>query len=115
MDDCLFCKIAAGKIPAEKIYEDDRVLAFEDINPQMPVHTLVIPKEHFDHIGDDVPEALLGHLFAIAAKVAGEKGLNETGYRLITNIGEDGRQSVKHLHIHVLGGARMPVRMGPAD
>ncbi|MDR0308606.1 MAG: histidine triad nucleotide-binding protein [Coriobacteriales bacterium] len=115
MSDCIFCKIAAGEISSKLVYEDDRVIAFEDINPQLPVHVLVIPKDHYDHIGDDVPEDLMGHLITVAAKVAAIKGVDKTGYRLITNIGEDGRQTVIHLHLHVLGGAKMPLRMGPAD
>ncbi|MCL1880214.1 MAG: histidine triad nucleotide-binding protein [Actinomycetia bacterium] len=115
MSNCLFCKIANHEIDAKVVYEDDLVMAFEDINPQTPVHTLVIPKQHYDHIGDDVPEELLGHIFTTAAKVAQIKGVDTSGYRLVTNIGEDGRQTVIHLHIHVVGGARLPIRMGPAD
>ncbi|MCL2882961.1 MAG: histidine triad nucleotide-binding protein [Coriobacteriia bacterium] len=115
MSDCIFCQIAKGEVPARVVYEDDEVVAFEDINPQVPVHVLVIPRQHYNDIGDDVPEALLGHLLAVAARVAQEKGVAETGYRLLTNIGEDGRQTVGHLHMHVLGGAKMPIRMGPAD
>jgi histidine triad (HIT) family protein len=115
MTDCLFCKIASHEIDADVVYEDDYVLAFEDINPQLPVHTLIIPKQHYAHIGDNVPEEILGKIFATVSKVAKIKGLEERGYRVIANIGEDGRQTVHHLHVHVLGGARMPIRMGPAD
>ena len=115
MAECLFCMIANHTLASVTVYEDDLVMAFEDINPQLPVHTLVIPKQHFDHIGDEVPEEILGHLFAVSAKIAELKGIDKTGYRMITNTGEDGRQTIHHLHVHVLGGAKLPIRMGPAD
>lgn len=115
MSDCLFCRIVAREVPAIIVYEDDDVLAFEDVNPQLPVHTLVIPKQHYAHIGDDVPERILGRLFKTVSTVAELKGITESGYRIIANTGDDGRQTVHHLHIHVLGGALMPIRMGPAD
>jgi len=115
MDDCPFCLIAEHQLNSTILYEDETVIAFEDINPQLPVHSLVIPKRHYDHIGDSVPEELLGHLFAVTAEVARMKGVEEGGYRVITNVGEDGGQTVGHLHIHILGGARLPIRMGPAD
>ncbi|HBT95160.1 MAG TPA: histidine triad nucleotide-binding protein [Coriobacteriia bacterium] len=115
MTDCLFCKIAAHEIDATIVYEDEFVLAFEDINPQLPVHTLIIPKEHYAHVGDNVPEEILGKVFATVRKVAEIKGVVDSGYRIIANTGEDGRQTVHHLHVHVLGGARMPIRIGPAD
>jgi histidine triad (HIT) family protein len=115
MQDCTFCKIVRGELPSNVIYEDDTVLAFEDINPQVPVHTLVIPKTHYQSAAHDVPEELLGHILSVATEVAKLKGVHESGYRLTTNIGEDGRQTVLHLHMHVLGGAQMPMRMGPAD
>lgn len=115
MPDCLFCKLVAGEIPAQVVFEDDDVIAFDDINPQLPVHTLIIPKEHYAHIADDVPNELLGKIFATVKRVAELKGVDKTGYRVVANTGEDGRQTVHHLHVHVLGGALMPVRMGPAD
>ena len=99
MDDCIFCKIAAGEIPATVVYEDERVLAFEDLNPQMPVHALIIPKEHYANIGDGVPDDLMGHVFNTVKKVAEIKG--------IVNTGSDAQQTVHHLHVHVLGGAPM--------
>jgi len=114
-EDCTFCKIAAHELPSTTIYEDDSVIAFDDINPQVPVHTLVIPREHYQDVGADVPEELIGHIMSVAAKVAAIKGVDKTGYRLTTNVGEDGRQTVLHLHVHILGGAQMPIRMGPAD
>lgn len=106
-EDCIFCKIAAGEIPSTKVYEDDRVLAFEDLNPMMPVHVLIIPKEHHDNIGDDIPDDLMGHLFNTVKKVAELKGVEQTGYRVIVNTGDDACQSVHHVHVHVLGGAQM--------
>ncbi|MDR3308100.1 MAG: histidine triad nucleotide-binding protein [Coriobacteriales bacterium] len=115
MSDCVFCKIASKEIPARIVYEDDDVIAFEDANPQVPVHTLIIPKEHYSHIGDDVPPELLGKVFSAVKTVAGIKGVEESGYRIIANTGADGRQTVHHLHIHLLGGTVLPIRMGPAD
>ena len=107
MDDCIFCKIAAGEIPATVVYEDERVLAFEDLNPQMPVHVLIIPKEHYANIGDAVPDDLMGHVFNTVKKVAEIKGIADSGYRVIVNTGSDAQQTVHHLHVHVLGGAPM--------
>ena len=106
-DDCLFCKIIAGEIPSTKVYEDDDVLAFEDVNPQMPSHTLIVPKNHYVNLNDEIPEAELGHLFGAVRKVAEAKGIAEGGYRVIVNNGEDAQQVVKHVHVHVLGGAPM--------
>ncbi len=106
MADCLFCKIAAGDIPSNKLFEDDRLLAFYDIDPQAPVHFLVIPKKHIDSAAvlteDDA--ALLGHIYAVIAQLATQLGIAENGYRVVTNVGADGGQSVKHLHFHVLAG-----------
>jgi histidine triad (HIT) family protein len=107
--------IANHQIDSQIVYEDDLVIAFEDANPQLPVHTLIIPKQHYDHIGDDLPEALLGHIFATVGKIAKLKDLEQKGYRVVVNTGDDGRQTVHHLHVHVLGGAKLPIRMGPAD
>jgi histidine triad (HIT) family protein len=104
--DCIFCKIAAGEIPAAKVYEDEHVLAFNDIQPQAPVHVLVIPKKHLASANDLRAEdtALLGHLFAAVQHVAQAKGVAAAGYRVITNVGKDAGQVVAHLHFHVLGG-----------
>lgn len=107
MTDCVFCKIAAGEIPASVVYEDDKVIAFDDLEPQMPVHTLIIPKQHFANIGDGLPDDLMGHLFNTVKKVAEIKGINKTGYRVIVNTGDDAQQSVHHIHVHVLGGTPM--------
>ncbi len=106
-EDCIFCKIAAGEIPSTKVYEDDLVCAFEDLNPMMPVHVLIVPKEHHANIGDDIPDALMGHLFNTVKKVAELKGIAESGYRVIVNTGDDACQTVHHVHVHVLGGAKM--------
>ena len=104
--DCLFCKIAAGQIPSNKVYEDDTVYAFRDIAPQAPVHVLVIPKEHISslHAVTEEKAALLSHLFAVSREIAEKEGVAESGYRVISNVGEDAGQSVKHLHLHILGG-----------
>lgn len=101
--DCLFCKMAAGEIPVNKVYEDDSVLAFYDIDPQAPVHFLVIPKQHIDGPADITAQnsAVVAHIFAVIAKLAKELKL-ENGYRVVTNCGRDGGQSVMHLHFHVL-------------
>ena len=115
MDDCVFCKIAAGQIPATVVYEDDDVIAFEDLNPQTPVHTLLIPKQHYTNLSDEIPPELLGKLFSKVREIAKIKGVEKDGYRVVANTGEDGRQTVFHLHIHLLGGASMPMTMGPAD
>ena len=115
MSDCLFCRIAKHEIEANVVFEDDEIIAFEDVNPQLPVHTLIIPKVHYAHIGDDVPTELLGRLFTAVGKVAELKGVKDSGYRVVVNTGDDAQQTVHHIHIHVLGGALMPVGMGPAD
>ncbi len=110
--DCLFCKIIAGEIPSKKVYEDDLVYAFYDINPQAPVHFLVIPKEHIESAGEITGEnsAVIAHVFEVIAKLASELGLLN-GFRVITNCGEDGAQTVKHLHFHVLGGKKLSEKM----
>lgn len=103
--DCLFCKIAAGEIPSNKAYEDDRVLAFYDIDPKAPIHLLVIPKEHIDSCAAVTDEhcAVVAHCFAVIAKLAGELGFAD-GFRVVSNTGAEAGQSVKHLHFHVLAG-----------
>jgi histidine triad (HIT) family protein len=104
--DCLFCKIAAGEIPSTKVYEDDLVYAFRDIEPQAPVHVLIIPKQHISSVNEINDEncAIVGHIFKVAAEIAKNEGISEDGYRIVTNIGENGGQTVKHLHYHMLGG-----------
>ena len=110
--DCLFCKIIAGKIPSAKVYENDYVYAFRDIQPQAPVHVLIVPKEHISSIDEVTPanSDTVRHVAEAIPEVAKALGL-ENGYRVITNVGEDGCQSVRHLHFHLLGGAKLPERM----
>jgi histidine triad (HIT) family protein len=105
---CLFCKIVAGEIPAKRLYEDDTLLAFADVHPQAPVHLLVIPKQHLGSLADAGPEheTLLGHLLLQAATIARDAGLTN-GYRTVINTGDDGGQTVGHLHLHLLGGRSM--------
>ncbi len=106
--DCVFCKIANGEIPSKKAYEDGRVLAFYDLDPQAPVHILIIPKEHIQSVEDITEEnsAIVAHIFEVAAKLAKENNL-EKGFRVVSNVGKDGGQSVPHLHFHLLGGRSM--------
>ena len=110
--DCLFCAIIKGEIPSKKVYEDAFCYAFLDINPQAPVHFLVVPKVHIasaDEICEDNADAV-ARIFAVIPKIVAKLGLGN-GYRVITNVGEDGCQSVKHLHFHVLGGKKLPESM----
>lgn len=106
MENCIFCKIAAGEIPSTKVYEDERVLAFRDIDPQAPVHVLLIPKKHFADILESDSETF-AYMQEIVKKLAVELGIAEKGFRVVINTGEDGQQSVKHLHWHILGGRSM--------
>ena len=108
MSDCLFCKIAAGEIPSAKVYEDELVFAFSDIDPKAPVHVLLVPKKHIGSIDEAGEEdsALLAHMLLTVKKIASEQGL-ENGYRVVINTGEDGGQSVHHLHMHILGKKAM--------
>ena len=109
MPDCLFCRIIAGEIPGSIVYQDARVVALRDINPQAPTHVLVIPREHIASLDDaaDSDEAKLGQLMLAAARVARQEGLTDTGYRTIVNTGAGAGQSVFHLHLHVLGGRQL--------
>ncbi|MBE6055239.1 MAG: histidine triad nucleotide-binding protein [Clostridium sartagoforme] len=103
--DCIFCKIIKGDIPSNKIYEDDKVLAFHDISPEAPVHFLVIPKEHIKSVNELNEENadIISHIFLIINKIVRELGISETGYRVVNNCGKDGGQTVNHIHFHVLG------------
>jgi len=106
MSECLFCAIASGEIPADVVHSDDRTVAFRDINPQAPVHVLVIPREHHDtagHIAAADP-ALAAELIRVAAAIAQQEGVANSGYRIVTNTGADAGQSVRHVHFHLLGG-----------
>ena len=103
---CLFCRIIAGEIPSDTVYQDDRCIAFRDVNPQAPVHLLVVPRDHLESLDEasHKDEAVLGHLLRVAARVANDQGLSESGYRTVINTGAGAGQSVFHLHVHVLGG-----------
>ncbi|MFD0672075.1 histidine triad nucleotide-binding protein [Cohnella sp. GCM10027633] len=106
---CLFCKIVEGTIPSRKVYEDEHVVAFHDIQPQAPVHLLVVPKKHIASLNDAgaADAELLGRLQLAARRVAEEAGMTESGYRVVTNIGRDAGQVVFHIHYHVLGGEKL--------
>lgn len=110
--DCIFCKIISGEIPSTKVYEDDRILAFRDIAPMAPTHILVIPKEHIAGVDAVTQENcdIVGYIFTKIADIAREQGL-ENGYRVVSNVGEDGGQTVRHLHFHILGGKKLSVEM----
>ena len=107
MDECIFCKIASGEIPVSAVFENDDVIAFDDLSPQAPVHTLVIPKSHYLNLSDDVPANVLAAVFSAVRDVAALKGVAESGYRVIVNNGPDSNQTVPHLHVHILGGRHM--------
>ena len=108
MNDCLFCKIISGEIPSTKVFEDDQVLAFRDIAPMAPTHILVIPKTHIAGVDEITPEnsAIVAHIFEMIPIIA-----REEGYRVVSNIGEDGGQTVRHLHFHILGGRKLATEM----
>ncbi len=107
--DCLFCKILAGEIPAELVYESDTAVAFRDISPQAPTHVLVIPRKHIATINDITPEdeAIVGSLYTAAREIAAAEGIADDGYRAVMNCNEGAGQSVFHIHLHVLGGRPM--------
>lgn len=113
MSDCIFCKILNKELPSEIVFEDDHVLAIKDINPLAPVHLLLISKKHIASLNEVLPEdeGLMGHILMLAQKLAREFGIAESGYRVVTNIGEEGGQVVKHLHFHVLGGKPLGVNI----
>ncbi|MEE8471366.1 MAG: histidine triad nucleotide-binding protein [Dehalococcoidia bacterium] len=107
--ECTFCRIISGEIESNILYQDEQVIVFRDISPQAPVHLLVASKEHFESIADltDDDAPLMGHMLAVANRLAREKGIHERGYRLVVNSGPDGGQVVPHLHLHLLGGRQM--------
>jgi histidine triad (HIT) family protein len=113
MEDCIFCKIAKGEIPSSKVYEDEVVLAFEDINPVAPVHVVVIPKQHIPTFMDVTPENMdsMQAMVVAAQEVARLKGVDKKGFRIVLNCNKDGGQVVFHLHLHVLGGRKLPEGM----
>jgi histidine triad (HIT) family protein len=106
---CLFCRIAGGEVPARFVHRDERVLVFHDVNPQAPIHVLVVPLEHIPSLGDlSAADAdLLGAIFEVIGRVTQELGISQSGFRTVANTGDDGGQSVAHLHFHLLGGRRM--------
>lgn len=108
MEDCLFCKIIKGEIPANKVYEDEEILAFYDINPQAPIHILVIPKKHITSLAhmEKEDEAIVGKIYGVINKIAEDKGFKEDGYRVVVNCGKNAGQTVMHLHFHILAGKK---------
>ncbi len=107
MDECLFCRIVMGAVPAERVYEDDQVLAIRDINPQAPVHILLMPKRHVISVLETDDATLIGRIALAATDLARREGLAARGFRLLTNVGREGGQAVPHLHFHLLGGRQM--------
>lgn len=110
MEDCVFCNIAAGKVPATIYHQDDDVLVFQDILPKAPVHLLIIPRQHIESVThvDESHALLLGKMILVAKQVAEKQGIADSGYRLQFNVGKDGGQIVKHVHLHLLGGKKIP-------
>jgi len=113
MDDCIFCKIIKKEIPSSIVYEDNEILAFRDINPVAPVHILVIPKKHISSLIDlnEEDELVIGKIYTVINKIAKQEGIDEKGFRVIVNCGEDGGQEVKHLHFHILGGKKLGTKI----
>lgn len=112
--DCIFCQIIAGKIPGEILHQDEKVIAFRDVNPQAPVHLLIIPRKHIPsliHLSE-AESPLIGHIVNIANQLAKREGISEDGYRLVINCGEQGGQLVPHLHLHLLGGKKLSGKLG---
>lgn len=109
MSDCLFCKIIEGKIPCDKVYENDQVIAFRDVNPQAPTHILVIPRKHISTVNDLMADDknIVGEMLLAAQAIAKQEGIEESGYRLVMNCNEGAGQTVFHIHLHILGGRRM--------
>lgn len=109
MKDCLFCGIVAGEVPSTRVHEDDAVIAFRDINPQAPTHILVIPREHIDSAAEVTPaqDWIWARLLHVAQELARSEGIDRDGFRIVTNVGRDGGQTVRHLHLHLLGGRPM--------
>lgn len=113
MDDCLFCKIIKGEIPSQKVYEDEEVIAFNDINPIAPIHILVVPKKHISSLAhmDNGDEVIVGKIYNVINKIADDKGFKQDGYRVIVNCGENGGQEVMHLHFHVIAGKKLGTKI----
>lgn len=113
MDDCIFCKIIKREIPSSIVYEDNEIIAFRDVNPQAPIHILVIPKKHISSLVDlkEEDEIVVGKIYTVINKIAEQEGIDKKGFRVIVNCGEDGGQEVKHLHFHILGGRKLGVKI----
>ena len=113
MDDCIFCKIIKKEIPSSIVYEDSEILAFRDINPVAPVHILVIPKKHISSLIDlnKEDELLIGRIYTVINKIAKQEEIDQKGFRVVVNCGEDGGQEVKHLHFHILGGKKLGIKI----
>lgn len=113
-NDCIFCKIVSGEAKSTVVYRDEQVTAFRDVHPVAPTHILIVPNRHIDSVGTLEPEdePLMGYIFTVARKLAEDEGISQGGYRLITNTGANGGQSVFHLHVHLIGGQRMKHPMG---
>ena len=113
MEDCIFCKIIKGEIPSNKVYEDEEILAFRDINPAAPVHILVIPKKHISSLAEisKEDEAIIGRIYTIINEIAKQEGIFEKGFRVIVNCGKDSGQEVPHLHFHLLGGKKLGTKI----
>ena len=111
--DCIFCKIIVGEIPSQKVYEDETVYAFKDINPMAPVHVLIVPKQHIASVNEVTAEnsAVIAHIYEVASQLAKELGVAEDGYRIVTNCGKNAGQTVFHLHFHLLGGTPLKIEM----
>ena len=109
MEDCIFCKIIKGEIPSNKVYEDEEILAFHDINPATPIHILVVPKKHIESLAhlEKEDEVLVGKIYGVINKIAEEQGVKDEGFRVIVNCGENGGQEVMHLHFHILAGKKL--------
>ncbi len=109
MSDCIFCKIVSKEIPSTIVYEDDKILAFKDVNPAAPVHVLIIPKQHISSVMELEAEHvnLMGHILLASQKIAKELGIDEKGFRIVNNCGDDGGQTVGHIHFHLLGGRQL--------
>lgn len=108
-DDCIFCKIINNEIPSTKVYEDDTIIAFNDINPIAPIHILVVPKVHIESLMELEDKELLNHIIEVIKSIAKEQKIDKDGFRVVTNIGENAGQEVKHLHFHVIGGKKLGV------
>lgn len=113
MEDCIFCKIIKREIPSSIVYEDSEIIAFRDVNPQAPIHILVIPKKHIEALVNltEEDEKVVGKIYTVINKIARQEGIDKKGFRVIVNCGEDGGQEVKHLHFHILGGKKLGLKI----